>query len=332
MKILLLPCHSILEYDEYKLFTEMGHDVFSLGSYINPATPHDKKRPALEGKYHGHLVSLTDVYTKDNLHKEMIDWADVIMVHHIPRWIFQNWDKMRHKKVIWRSIGQSMSDTENQLAHARHDGLKIVRYSPTEEKIPGFIGSDAMIRFYKDPEEFKGWDSKEKEVITFGQAMKGRGVFCNFNLFDYATVGSPRKVYGPDNDDMGELSGGALSYEEMKQKLREASCYFYTGTQPAPYTLNFIEAWMTGIPIVAIGPEHANTVFKIPTYEVNELIKNGESGYVFDNLEELKFYTKELISNKELGKKISDKGREAAIEYFGKDKIKKEWETFFNNL
>ena len=36
--------------------------------------------------------------------------------------------------------------------------------------------------------------------------------------------------------------------------LRRARCYLYTGTQPASYTLGLIEAMMTGIPVVSIGP------------------------------------------------------------------------------
>ena len=34
MKILYLSCHSILEYDEVKLLTGMGHYVFSPGAYV----------------------------------------------------------------------------------------------------------------------------------------------------------------------------------------------------------------------------------------------------------------------------------------------------------
>jgi hypothetical protein len=49
---------------------------------------------------------------------------------------------------------------------------------------------------------------------------------------------------------------GALPYDEMRDYLRRIRAYLYTGTQPASYTLGLIEAMMTGVPVVSIGPEH----------------------------------------------------------------------------
>ncbi|MFY0784083.1 hypothetical protein AB1K18_28080 [Peribacillus simplex] len=39
----------------------------------------------------------------------------------------------------------------------------------------------------------------------------------------------------------------------MKQEMRENRAFFYTGTRITSYTLGFIEAFMTGIPIVSIS-------------------------------------------------------------------------------
>jgi glycosyltransferase involved in cell wall biosynthesis len=41
----------------------------------------------------------------------------------------------------------------------------------------------------------------------------------------------------------------------MRAYLRKIRAYVYTGTQPASYTLGLIEAMMTGVPVVSIGPE-----------------------------------------------------------------------------
>jgi glycosyltransferase involved in cell wall biosynthesis len=57
---------------------------------------------------------------------------------------------------------------------------------------------------------------------------------------------------GPGSEDIG--GPGALTYDEMRGWLRRARVYLYTGTQPASYTLGLIEAMMTGIPVVSIGP------------------------------------------------------------------------------
>jgi hypothetical protein len=42
----------------------------------------------------------------------------------------------------------------------------------------------------------------------------------------------------------------------MRDYLRRIRAYLYTGTQPASYTLGLIEAMMTGVPVVSIGPDH----------------------------------------------------------------------------
>jgi hypothetical protein len=85
---------------------------------------------------------------------------------HIPEWIIDNWELFRGKRVIWRTIGQSTSTHEAKLLPYRNQGLQIVRYSPRETNINGYIGQDAMIRFYKDPDEYKNWQGKTRQRKT----------------------------------------------------------------------------------------------------------------------------------------------------------------------
>lgn len=334
MKMLYLSCHSILEYDEVSLFTELGIDVFSYGAYLNPEAPGDKKRPPItSGKYDDHLVQVAMQYGKENLHPELIDPFDVIMIMHKPEWVTNNWGKLRHKTVIWRSIGQSTIDVENRLQPCRMQGLKIVRYSPTEMTIPGYLGHEAMIRFYKDPEEYDNWNGEEKKVITIAQSMKKRNPYCHFDIFEAATEGVKRVLYGPDNDDAGDINGGVLSYDDLKKELRNSRAYFYTGTQPAAYTLNFIEAFMTGIPVVAQGPATGNmSSIAQYTYEIPIIIQNEVNGFWNDDIHELRKNIKRLMEDKDYAKQIGDAGRATAIKLFGKDKIKQQWRNFFNEL
>ena len=331
MNILYLGCHSILEYDELKLFEELGHDYFSIGAYINPQHPHDPKRPPLNGKYHEQLAAVAQVHNSYNLHDEQVEWADIVICMHIPEFVSSNWPifKKHNKRVVWRTIGQSIEEVEAKIKPFRDDGLEVVRYSPTETRIPSYVGEDAVIRFYKDPDEFKAWDRQTDEVVTFAQSMRSRGAFCNFDLFKAATEGLNAHVYGPNNDDAGELNGGSLSYDDLKAKMRHSAAYFYTGTHPASYTLNFIEAWMTGIPIIAIGPQHGNSNdFNQNTYEVPELIKNGLFGYVSDDVDQLKIFLENTISDEQHAKEVSRQARNKAIELFGKQAIKKKWKAF----
>jgi len=331
MKILYLSCHSILEYDELKLLEEMGHEYFSLGSYIDPQRPVDPIRPALNTKVREHLLHQAPERSK--LPKEFVDQFDVVIVMHVPEWITENWGVLKGKNVIWRTIGQSTQAIEKKLFQCRQEGLKVVRYSPREINIVDNIGCDAVIRFYKDPMEFGQWNGLSKQVITFAQNMRHRGEFCNWELYTKVVQNLPAKLYGPNNENADNLNGGFLTYEEMKQKYKDGSVYFYTGTQPASYTLNFIESLMTGIPVVAIGPKYGNSLnIAGDLYEIPDLIHNGVNGYWSDSVEELQGYITKLLENPLLAKKIGDAGRITALELFGKDRIKAQWNAFLNSL
>jgi hypothetical protein len=330
MKLLYLSCHSILEYDEVKLFTEMGIDVFSHGVYVNPAVAPDNKRPAIKAQFHPDLYELAIAHDKDNLDQRLIDWADVIYVVHIADWIGNNWEKLKGKRIIWRSIGQSTLNVEALLKPYREKGVEIVRYSPREETIPGYVGSDALIRFYKDPEEFKGWRGEEKKIVTIGQSMKKRDQFCNWSIFERVSRGWPRNLFGSENEDCGEVWGGCIDYDAMKTILRSARVYFYTGTYPASYTLNFIEAWMTGIPIVALGRRLGSSPYEIgqSTYEVPDFLDETGGGLYSDDEEELKKFVRVFMEDYSFASKISERARNGAIKYFAKDVIKDQWKKF----
>jgi len=171
MNVLLLLAHSIEEYDQLRLFHELGYNVASIGGYIDPANPHDDKRPALPQVPKVDVVydAVQEVAAtpdfpdrlwnaKDDLPDAIVAWADVIIVHHVEwRWIVGNWDKIRDKRVIWRTVGQSSHENEARMRRYRDDGLQVVRYSPKEKFLPNYVGHDAIIRFWKDPDEWNGW-------------------------------------------------------------------------------------------------------------------------------------------------------------------------------
>jgi hypothetical protein len=333
MRILYLSCHSVLEYDEIKLFTELGHEVFSVASsYSNPISPGGPEHPAIADSFDEHLLTVALQSTKEYLHKELIDWADCIIVMHQVDWILRNWRKMKHKPVIWRTIGQSRQEMEDRLALCQMMGMKIVRYSPLEETIPGYLGADALIRFYKDEQEFGNWNGTKEAVLTVGRSMQKRGKWCGYQIFDEVTVGLPRILFGIGTE-TAPMGGGGLSYEDLKQVYRDYRVYFYTGTYPASYTLNFIEALMSGIPIVAIGPELANIgQFGFNAYEVHQLIQSGLNGFCSDSLPELRRHVEYLLTHPDEAKRMGTEGRKTAISIFGKELIKKQWQDFLSTL
>lgn len=339
-RILYLSCHAILEYDELVMFTRLakdGHDlqVLSLGSYVNPANPMDDKRPAIEGGYDNEAVSHMIQGLRDKLTSASLKRFDAVLVMHKPEWVVENWPIFREwgKPVIWRSIGQSIKPVEDALRPMRNEGLVIVRYSPREARIPGYIGHDAIIRFVKDPDEWNGWNGESEHVAIVGQRIRGRGAWCNAGALDTITHGLPRVVYGPDNDDWNDEWGGMLSYEGLKQAMRDARCLVYGGTVPASYTLVLAEAMMTGLPVVSVGPRHMHGVFPDhQTFEVPDIIEDGVNGYCSDNVGVLRRRVAGLLNDHDLARRIGEAGRETAIGLFDSNKVRLQWLELFRGL
>jgi hypothetical protein len=200
-----------------------------------------------------------------------------------------------------------------------------------EANIKNNIGSNKVIPFYKDPGEFGNWNGAGNEVITFAQDMEHRAEHCNYDAYTKIVEGFNTHVYGPNNERSGALNGGFLTYEAMRQKMRDGRAYVYTGTQPASYTLNFIEAFMTGIPIVALGPKHGNSL-KLggELYEIPDIIQDGVNGFISDDINELREKVQYLIDEVRHARRIGDMGRARAIELFGKERIKNLWREYFN--
>jgi hypothetical protein len=340
MKILYLSCHSILEMEEVSMFHGLGYDVLSVGSYLDPDNSQDDMRPPIPGfhpdrelidKYHALGAEHEGEDARLHLTKEFVDNFDVIIVMHIPEWITANWEQIKHKRVIWRTIGQSVSALEASLTHCKAEGLEVVRYSPMEANIPGFIGQDGLIRFYKDPDLYKDWRGTQKKVMTLAQSMKERDSACNYTFFEEVTRPFPRTLYGVNSEDLS-FGAGKIPFHELLDAMRNNRVYFYTGTHPASYTLNFIEAWMTGIPIVAIGAEKGNAHY-FPghdLYEIPHLIENGVNGFISNDADALAEYISQLLVDDALASVISINGRNSAISHFGKEMISLAWKEYLD--
>src|SRR3954468_16183465 len=109
MNILYLSAHSILEYDEVRLFTELGHDVFSPGAYIRGEG--DGKRPALDIPIHADLIAAMEQapggaeVAKGALPDAVLDWTDTIICSAFEHtYLVPQWNRIKGKRVIWRTI------------------------------------------------------------------------------------------------------------------------------------------------------------------------------------------------------------------------------------
>ncbi len=268
MNVLLLASHAIAEYDDIRMFTDLGYDVFCPGGYQDPRNPGEGLRPGIpNAPLHPDLIEACERvrrergdpgpmidWAKAAIPDEVLDWADVIVAHHfVDRWVWAQWQRIGHKRVVWRTCGQSSPDLERLMGSLVPAGLQIVRYSPKEAAMPSYAGTDALIRFGKYPADYGPWIGDDVAVGNVTQHMVERGDATGYRFWLAATEGLPVRPAGPGSE---QLRGGvgSLGYAEMLDYLRHLRAYLYTGTVAAPYTLGLIEAMLSGVPVVSIGP------------------------------------------------------------------------------
>ena len=337
MKILCLSVHPVLEYDELRLFESMGHRVFSLGFYFHRATTTSLRPPLAETGWHRECVDAFTALGCNRVAGE-VSWQvtssfcsmfDVVIVHHNHAFIEANWEALCVRPVVWRTIGQGLHWAENAARPYRERGIKIVRWSPEEQFIDGYIGADAVIRTAKDPEDWKGWDGSIPRIVTFNNNFRFRGEGLSFSFHQQVVASLPFDLYGLGNGDMPNWRGVATA-DEQQAILRNYRVAFVTGTNPAPYTLGFIEAWMTGIPVVHVGRQRF-AGSQAGVYEIDHLIEHGVNGFLVNEVAEAVALLTELVNDKARCQAVSEQGRRSAINYFGYATAQTEWAKFFND-
>ena len=357
LNILLLASHAIAEYDDLRMLTDLGYDVFAPGGYSDPQHPNEAPatkdagmgplRPPLPYRYRADLDRLCQAqrdrhegepaartkwaidWAKQDLHPDLIDWADAIIVHHFPeRWIAGQWRNIKGKRVIWRTCGQSGPDLEELMAHYRKFGLEIVRYSPRErltfEPMKQWAGEDAMIRFGKYPSDWYGWTGEDAVVGNLTQSMTDRGSFTGESFYRQATEGLPAKPAGGGSE---ELPGGLglLSYDGMREYLRRVRVFAYLGTAPASYTLALIEAMMTGTPVVSVSSKALWPVYD-SLFEGHEI-----SGIGADTPAAMRALLGGLLEDRDYAQEIGHRQRQIALALFGIETVGRQWLAFLGN-
>ena len=334
--LLYLSCHSTLEHDELKIFNELGFNLFSVGSYADPEQPLEDLRPPLKLNTKKQWIEsfkrICPNYAfngRAKLTKEFVDQFDLVLVSHFTHYLVDNWPLLRDKPLIYAPVGQSHPGLEKFLSTLRvKSDLKIIRVSETESVLEGYAGRDALIRPIVDSTEYSNWNGQNESIVTVNKWMKKRASICLFKEYCELTKDLPRVLYGQSNDDI-EFSNGSPSYDDLRAGYRDFRVCLSMGTKPAPYTYTFMEALMTGCPVVTVGPKLGNGI--TPTYEAYKFIENGVDGFWSDSLAELKSYLKLLLSDHSLAKLISLRGREKALSLFDRETCKTAWRNFFNN-
>jgi hypothetical protein len=344
-RVVLFLAHSIEEFDQVSLLHRLGYEVASIGGYIRPCAPHDDKRPALpEVPTYEEVASAVEEAqapggtgcAQTHIPDRVLEWLgdDGVMIWHhlLDQRLFPQWERLSDwrrggsdRRIVWRTVGQSVENNERNAQRYREDGLEVVRYSPKERNIPGYCGEDALIRFYKDPDVWGPWTGERQIVTHVSQDLVRRHPWTNAQFFFEATVGLPFEVVGPGSEGVrGGLGVGPVSYDDMRERLRTARAYLYTGTQPASYTLGLVEALVTGIPVVSIGPSHMQIFpYGHDLFEGHELAPRA-----FDDPDDAWHELRTLLASGYYCGAVSAAQRDDAVGVFGVEAVGKAWKSF----
>lgn len=337
MRVLLCLSHSIEEMQQLRLLTDAGYEVFSIGGYIDPSQPHDPKRPPLpDVPFYPELKAAVDALgTPDNLGAAqtripdaVLEWLGddgVIIYHHLLERLWGQWPRLNdwrkggRRRIVWRSVGQTDPHLETTAGFYRSQGLERVAYSPREANIPNHSGYDALIRFYVDEREFSGWVGDEPYILNITQKLFQRGEATSPDFWNEATAGLDATPIGEGTDT------GIVTFDQMKDYLRHARAYLYTGTRPASLTLGLLEALVTGIPVVSIGPARwGGGLDWLPgVFEGHEWASAWSN-----DPEGAKSVLSTLLANPDEARLMSEAQRQKAVRTFGKGSVMASWKAF----
>lgn len=324
--ILYYSAHDSLEFDDLVLLRTLGHEIFSLGVYIPTSSRKNEFRPELKNSelvLHWQECFPSDgcYYEESNrqhaiVTKEFVRRFDLVIVVHSIHFIINNWDALSTRPTIWRTIGQGIEPFDEWMAPYRAQHLKIVRWSPAEARNPKYIGHDAVIRAYKDPDVYQPWMGQDNgSVLTFSNGFPHRYP-KEFAFFLQSVWGRPFHVGGSCN--VGVMNAlGVLSFEDQLKRYRESGAYCYFQGAGIPYTLNFIEAWMTGIPLLALHRSVDIPGLDFTYDETNDLIEHGSTGFLVKSVDDVRAVLQELFQMPQSIVDLSRRARDRAIDLFG---------------
>ena len=222
-------------------------------------------------------------------------------------------------------MGQSTHANEWQARPYVDDGLEVVRYSPREREIPNYAGESTMIRFYKDPDEYTGWHGSDPRVLIITQNPVERQAWVGHGL----DAGGPEGPAAPHRSGRRPRSSVARARCRRTRSWRPCAplgSMLYTGTIPASYTLGLIEAMMTGMPVVAIGPQAWSWPAKQTMPYAPRLYEGHAIAPLFaDDPREARTMLQELLNDADYAAHVGAIGRERAITLFGKDRVYAAW-------
>lgn len=232
--IFIQSCHASLEYDQARMFNDLGYPVF--GDFDIGSTQRKK------------ISGVTDRSSK------MEDFG-LILLHQVPDYtLVMEGLLMRGKRVVLSSFGQS--DTWKYVAIGglcqtyRH--AYVAAYSEKDYRLHLHHGCPKeklrLIRFGKYLSDFEPWIGDGKHAYVAGNDIHNRGHGCGWEMLRQVREKVPVILTGKNTQDVGGF--GEVTEAQMHEHMRHAPCFISFGTAPAALVMTQMEAWCAGCPTI----------------------------------------------------------------------------------
>jgi hypothetical protein len=151
--------------------------------------------------------------------------------------------------------------------------------------------------------------------VTVVNGMQRRPRIAGLDLFLAARKALPLDAMGMQTEAFGGL--GDVSYPLLHARMAAYRFLF----SPMRYTslpLAVVEAMTVGMPVVALA-----------TTELPAVIRNGETGFISCDPEELVEHMRYLLANPADARRLGDNARQLAAERFGLTRFCRDWSSAF---
>lgn len=157
---------------------------------------------------------------------------------------------------------------------------------------------------------------KQPHVLSVVNDWKNRDWCCGFNLWrDIVRDDIPTVVVG----DTPGLSKPATSLAELVLRYREADVFLNTSlVSPVPTAL--LEAMSSGCAVVSTA-----------TAMIPEVIEHGVNGFIANDADTLRQYTRELLSDGSLRQRMGEAARQTILDKFSLDVFVRNWSRVFQD-
>lgn len=169
-------------------------------------------------------------------------------------------------------------------------------------------------------------DYSGKAVMTTTNEMITRDWACGFSLWANV-LGVPNKahfdnisLYGYGNDNIGKVSKGSRTREEVLNLLVNAGVYFNPSIM-SPIPMSLLEAAAVGTPIVSTAYCEPGNIFK-----------NNIHGIFSNDPVELRNGIQYMLNNPDDAKRMADNAKKVVVELFNPMQFIKAWSEVFKKV